>query len=70
MEASIIIPLLVVVVVVLKYLIPLVRHRIKTRKVKVVVVDEFGKRKTDVLYLYPDDPLWRVINTHKGGNHG
>lgn len=69
MQTSIVISLLIIAAVVLYYLMPLLVHRLKTRKVRVVVIDSSGSKKTNVLYLYPDDPLWEVVNTHKGGKH-
>lgn len=69
METSIVVSLLIIVALVLRYLTPLVVHRLKTRKVRVVVIDQFGCKKTNVLYLYPNDPLWEVVKAHKGGKH-
>jgi hypothetical protein len=68
-ETSIVISLLIVVVVVLYYLMPLVVHRLKTRKVRIVVVDSYGSKKTNVLYLYPDDPLWKVVKADTYGKY-
>jgi len=68
-ETSIVISLLIIVAVVLYYLMPLVVHRLKTRKVRIVVVDCYGSKKTNILYLYPDDPLWEVVKNHIGGKH-
>ena len=48
---------------------PLLVHRLKTRKVRIVVVDSYGSKKTNILYLYPDDPLWEVVKNHTGGKH-
>lgn len=67
METNIVISLLIVGAVVLYYLMPLIVHRLKTRKVRVVIVDSNGTKKTNILYLYPDDPLWDVIQAHRGG---
>mgnify|MGYP003624788392 CR=1 FL=1 len=69
METSIVISLLIIVAVVLYYLMPLLVHRLKTRKVRIVVVDSYGSKKTNILYLYPDDPLWEVVKNHTGGKH-
>lgn len=69
METSIVISLLIVAVVILYYLMPLVVHRLKTKKVRVVVVNSDGTKNTNVLYLYHDDPLWEIIKTHKDGKH-
>lgn len=48
---------------------PLVVHRLKTRKVRIVVVDSYGSKKTNVLYLYPDDPLWKVVKADTDGKY-
>lgn len=69
METSIVVSLVIITAIVLRYLTPLVVHRLKTRKVKVVVIDQLGYQKTNVLYLYPDDPLWEVVKAHKGSKH-
>lgn len=69
METSIVVSLLIIAALLLRYLAPLVVHRLKTRKVRVVVIDQFGSKKTNVLYLYPNDPLWEVVKAHKGGKH-
>ena len=69
METSIVASLLVIAALALRYLTPLVVHRLKTRKVRVVVIDKFGCKKTNVLYLYPNDPLWEVVKSHNGGKH-
>jgi len=68
-ETSVVISLLIVVVVVLYYLMPLVIHRLKTRKVRIVAVDSYGAKKITVLYLYPDDPLWKVVKAHSDGKY-
>lgn len=69
MENYIVASLLIAVALVLRYLTPLLAHRLKTKKVRVVVIDQLGCKKTNVLYLYPDDPLWEVVKAHKGGKH-
>lgn len=69
METSIATSLLIVAVVIIYYLMPLLVHRLKTRKVRIVVVESDGTKKTNVLYLYPDDPLWEVVKAHKDGKH-
>lgn len=69
MEIAIVISLLSLIVVILYYLKPLLIHRLKTRKVKVTVINENGEKNVDILYLYPDDPLWEVIKAHKGEYH-
>lgn len=69
METSIVVSLLLVGALVLRYLIPLVVHRLKTRKVRIVVIDQLGYKRTNVLYLYPDDPLWEVVKAHKEDKH-
>lgn len=66
METSVAIALILVVIIIAYYFMPLVIHRIKTKKVRVTVEDTCGTKKTMDLYLYPDDPLWEVIKTHKG----
>lgn len=69
MDTSIVVSLLIISALILRYLTPIVVHRLKTRKVRVVVIDQSGCKKTNVLYLYPDDPLWAVVKAHKGGKH-
>ena len=69
METSVVTLLITVIVVTLYYLMPLLTHRLKTKKVKIIVVDLSGEKKTNVLYLYPDDPLWEIVKTHKGSHH-
>lgn len=69
METSIVISLLIVAVVILYYLMPLIVHRLKTKRVRVIVVNSDGTKNTNVLYLYPDDPLWEIVKTHKDGKH-
>lgn len=69
METSIVVSLLIIGALVLRYLAPLMLHRLKTRKVRVVVIDQLGCKKTNVLYLYPDDPLWEVLKAHKEDKH-
>ncbi|MGR6831532.1 hypothetical protein [Aliivibrio wodanis] len=56
-------------ILVVWYLKPLIIQRIKTKKVKVVVVSRSGKKINNTLYLYPDDPLWKVIKMHQGGDN-
>jgi len=55
--------------VVVVYLKPLIIHRLKTKKIKVIVIGRNGEKEVNTLYLYPDDPLWKAIEIHKGGNH-
>ncbi|MNG92774.1 hypothetical protein D3C77_659630 [compost metagenome] len=69
METSMMISITIIFLIILSYIKPLIIHRLKTRKVRVVVIDKFGHKKTNTLYLYPDDPLWKVIETHKGDKH-
>ncbi len=69
METSIIISVALIFVILLYYIKPIIIHRIKTRKVRVVVIDGQGYKKTSTLYLYPDDPLWKVIKIHRGREH-
>lgn len=60
---------LVIFLILLYYAKPLISHRLRTRKVKITFIDKDGKKKADILYLYPDDPLWEIIETHKGQKH-
>ncbi len=69
METYITLFIFLVLALVLWYLKPLIIQRIKTKKVKVVVVSKSGKKVTNTLYLYNNDPLWEVIKKHQGGGN-
>lgn len=69
METSIIISIAIVFAIILNYIKPIIIHRIRTRKVRVIVIDRLGHKNINTLYLYPDDPLWEVIQAHRGDNH-
>ncbi len=69
METSITISMLIIFSVLVYYIMPLIVHRIKTRKVRVVFIDKFGEENISVLYLYPDDPLWEIVKAHKDGKN-
>ncbi|GGA83404.1 hypothetical protein GCM10011369_26740 [Neiella marina] len=64
MEAHVALLLVVIVSIAVAYLMPLIVQRLKTRKVK-IVVDAGGAPSTSIVYLYPDDPLWKAIEHHK-----
>ncbi len=68
METSLVLLTVVFLVLLLRYLWPLIIHRLKTKRVKITTVDLDGKTSTDVLYLYHDDPLWDVVNQLKASN--
>lgn len=69
METPIITSIIIICLIILNYIKPILIHRLKTKKVRVVVIDSQGHKKTNILYLYPDDPLWKVIETHRGDKH-
>ncbi|CEO39377.1 hypothetical protein PPBDW_I21393 [Photobacterium kishitanii] len=50
--------------VLLFYLWPLIKHRLETRKVRLTYVNKAGNKKSKVLYLSKDDPLWDVVKNH------
>lgn len=68
METSLVALTIVFLGLLLRYLWPLIVHRLKTKRVKVTTVDFEGKTSTDVLYLYHDDPLWDVVNQVNASN--
>lgn len=66
METYIVTFIILIIIILLFYARPLIAHRLKTKKIKLVVVGKDGKRKVNILYLYPNDPLWEVVNKSKG----
>jgi hypothetical protein len=67
METTYIAPfILLMFTLVFWYLKPIIIQRIKTKKVKIIVVSKSGIKTSNTLYLYHDDPLWEVIKMHQG----
>ncbi|CED59827.1 putative uncharacterized phage protein [Moritella viscosa] len=66
MEAIIIFFIFLVIFFTLWYLKPLIVHRLKTKKIKLVLISKDGKEKVNTLYLYHNDPLWKAIKIHQG----
>ncbi|AWK81863.1 hypothetical protein C5F61_10235 [Photobacterium damselae subsp. damselae] len=51
--------------VLLYYFWPLIKFRLETKKVRLTYVNKDGHKKSKVLYLCKNDPLWDVVNSHK-----
>ncbi len=65
MGSYIAIALLVIGGVFLYYFWPLIKFRLETKKVRLTYVNKDGYKKSKVLYLSKNDPLWDVVNTYK-----
>ena len=61
--------LLIVLFFVVLYTLPLLKHRIKTKRVILKYIKKNGQVNETILYLKNDDPLWDAIKSHKESLH-